>query len=952
MLRVLFSFIAIGILLLSSTVVGGGVQVAPEVAGQSSVIESFPSGKPRFGPSKDCWIAARPVNVKISKKDWNDGAVVLSIFPFVLENKILVKGGDISKKRLSTLIIELKKDGSVSANHYSWHNKQKWLKGVSSAVGTIRPMQWNRIVYKWGKNGQRLVVNGKLAGVEREQNKNPSWVFEVVFQPFSGFYANCRLVPVQAAADNNSLPDLNVFFKGNVAKLFKVAVESESLFSKYQQLTKKYGPMPYERARLAIIRYFSSKLLLWSLDAKAQSNPDVYQPEKQDLAWVIEEFSKLKLCLDKIENSAFVPLCSSKIIPRKDMLSYKKGAFFQDGRPVYIIGTQDGFSLNRDIGFAICGWTFGPRWELPRSDKLNSSGQAHYNKAMQAYKQGQFWDELYSAHSKPGWLLKNHRELNVGCGFMTYDITSPISWDMNERTLKSCLPSLSKVPNFAFFDLMNEPAFNGKTVNSRKEWQKWLKRTHGSIKNLNKAWEASYKSWDEIKVPGFVNTKVCSPWGQKFPKAGDDRTKKRFFDWTCFNNSRVNDWFRKINNLCKTLSPGTFTYTKMISSIPSNMTMGIDPVQNVRLTDLNGSDAWWVYQGSDRNLVGSSDKMSGAEKVKSGFSVGWNSLFNYDFLRSANPNAPIVNSEDHLFAGGFTPLGPKRKKVPPGHWDMPIPWEHYYAGQWQQCIHGKGMSIIWTHWPRHNLDDRATAVYGASKAALDLNRLSRQVFAISSQPADIYLLYSFSSLIWDKQPKGRKSKDYLKQVFEVYSALSLNGVNVRFVLEEDLIAGKLPDCKVIISVAAKQINPQALVTLKQTASKGIELWGIGKGQLAHDSYNRSILRNAVPRFDKYIKASEFSSDSHGFMRKLLRDKGLLPEVMVCADGKPADKIEWRIAEMNGHILVNMCNYGTQTVKVSLKGKQVKHVTDLIEMKTLEKLSFPLAPEQVKLLELR
>ena len=697
--------------------------------------------------------------------------------------------------------------------------------------------------------------------------------------------------------------------------------------------------MPYERSKLAILRYFSGLHLCYLMENEGKEQfPDIFQPEKQDIAWILVEYPALLAQLNKYESGEEEPLQSPRIVANKKQISCHAGAFYQNDHPVFLIGTQDMFSLNSEVGFSVTGGTFSPAWEFPsESNRLHSTDSGHLKSAKGAAAAGQFWDELYSVHICPKWLVRRFPQLHVGVGFVGHDITHPIVQTLDRRTFERVLPELAKAENFLFLDLANEPAFNGVTENSVQEFRAFLKEDHGTLENVNKVWGSSFRSFEEINVPAFVNRGWCAYNRQARPKTPVEQ--RQYIDWSNYNCKRVNDFFMRLTAWCHELAPQTLTYTKMVSNYwPA---LGIDPIMNVRTTDISGSDAWWVYQGVT-GPSGSSDAVSGAEKVKRGYAVGWQrSLMHYDMLRSARPDVPIVNAEDHQFADGFTPLSEKHPEVPSGHWDMPIPANHFFSGQWQQALHGKGMSLIWMHWPRHNVRDRAVAIWGNSKAALDLNRLGHEVNAFQRTPPKVRILISRNTQLWSFS----FNSNYWKKVTEVYEALSLNGVHIGFLFEEDLMAGKMANCELVIAPYTDRIDREALETLKKS---GIRIATIGAESLKADRYNRPHPVKTLPELFQQIKEAEFSRNPQEIMRKLLKESYTGPEFMVLVDGSPAKRIEWRSAEFDGRKLLNLCNYGQIPVTVEVPGLP-EEVIDLIEMRSIKSNSFPMESQQVRLL---
>lgn len=897
------------------------------------------AGIPVLDAATGTWFAAKPAGVRPRLMDWSDGSVSFSFYLFTLpaEEQKLFVAGDIAGKKLETLRVGVTPDGRVRANHYSWHNRRNWLKGVESGP-VVRPLEWNHVRYCWGKAGQRLVINGMEVASRPDQVHNVSWAFDMIFPESPALFAAVELNGAGEA--KGAIPPPETFFSGEAAALLAILRDAPELQTRLKALEEKFGRrLPYERSKLAILRHFSCKHLMYLLKHGGETPvPDIYQPEKQDIAWLIAEQPQLQARLEALESGGAEPLTSPRIIADKKRISYENGAFRQDGRPVFLIGTQNLSGLNPEVGFCATGWTFSARWEFCKGpDQLRSSGDAHLAAARKAADNGQFWDELYSFHIRPKWLTAQNAKLKTGLGFIGHDITHPYVRALDRRTFESVLPKLAEAENFLFFDLANEPAFNGVTEFGAKEFREFLESRHGSIAAVNKAWGSSFGGFEEIGIPPFVNRGWRAHNRQTRP-AGEIE-QRQYVDWSEYNCLRVNDFFAQLTDWCHELSPGTLTYTKIVAGYWPDC--GIDPVMNVRTTDLSGSDAWWVYQGTS-GPVGASDEMSGSIKVDRGYSVGWQvSLMHYDMMRSARPDAPIVNAEDHQFADGFSPLSEKRPEVPSGHWDMPIPDRHFFSGQWQQAIHGKGLSLIWMHWPRHNVCDRAVATWANSRAALDLNRLGREVNALQTLRPKVRILVSRSARLWD----AMLDNHYWKLMLQTYEALNLNGVPLGFVFEEDLANGKAPECELLIAPYTFQIDSAALATLKRS---GVRIATLGGNSLKCDRYNRPHPASALPEPFRRIDEKAFQEKPVVTMGQLLKETGTGPEFSVLVDRRPAERIEWRSATLDGRQLLNLCNYGQKAVVAEVAGEDGQAL-DLLSMEKVSLRAFRLEPQQVRLL---
>lgn len=924
------------------------------------------------------WLATDDIHVNLGVQDINDGVFSFWLMPLAdpvttqiqfryknkalcprlrdLQNTELVWGGDLKRKQHS-LAIKITREGQVTANHLSWHNDSQWLDGLSSEQGIVKTGQWVHIAYGVGKKGQRLWINGQLVAHNPKATQSISWPYNLQFKRMAALIANVQLLSDhKAMVDIAKAPDVDMsrFKAPNIKALYQLLCTRPERQQRLNTLMKKHPAMPYELARfnvisrLAPLTFFS---LLMQTHSPAPKGLDIDALAIDEAQWLLETQKQWDQQIDAIEQGKVQPMTTPTIRPVTKSISIKDGAFWQDGRPVFFVGLQDLRSnLMQGLGLTFSGHTVGPRWEMPREGKLAGTGKGQSKNAQRAAEQGYFWDILYSGHVFPKWARKKYPYLNVGTGFMSHDQISPKGWSFDQITLESILPDLQKNTNILSIDLANEPAFNGKTIDSEENWRNWLKKKHRNIATLNKHWKTQFINWEQIKVPHFVHSRPVEPWHQTFPT--DAKQLRVYMDWSQFNLQRVNNWYAKAHRLVKNYLPETYTYTKMIQSAPSNARMGIDIVANVRTTDLNGTDSWWVFTGYKAEDESHSDQMSGSKSSDKIYSVNWTpSLHYYDLLTSANTAAPATNAEFHLFSDGFNPMTPEHPKPGRGHWERPLPWEHFYAGVWQQAIYGQAMSNIWLHWPRNNVTERPQALDAISRVSMDLNRLAEQVHAFQQAQRPVGVLWGLSPILADTSGKWHATVN--NPWLSMWQSIAMSGLRARYVFERDLEANKIPNVKVLLIYSYSHISLKALEGLKVAQKAGVKIWVLDPAvSLALDPYGDPHDKNLLPKYDRVLDQRVFEADPLSTMRHALKQYGLLPDVQVFVDNAPSRKVQCLSTRWQGKTLVNLCNYARENKQVQLRGLHGKQVVDLITGQSIIPDQIPMKVEQVRLLEIR
>jgi hypothetical protein len=858
------------------------VHIDPVLKGAGAQSEETGNGIYRLDSARRSWIASDTFTAVIDGKSFSQGSIsfwvnAIAGLPSSTQNLITAKDPN------DTIIasITLDQTGKIVANHkYNGY----WLLGVSSSAGAVTPGAWNHIVYSYGTSGQKLFVNGTQVSVQQYERSPLNWLYQIEILPLNPSVMSYAELNINANQINSvtlsGTPVTDSYLTPTIATLLDIQRNQSLRNQQVSQLEESLDTtLTYERAQLKIINSFTSNLLLWTIRGHVVSPTmaalDAVQV--QDVNWITQTITSWDARIAGLSNGTIQPRTSKTIIPDRATISFSDGTFVQQGAPIFITGTWYGrYDLIDGLGFSLLGGMISTGDCMPTetSSPSDAAGIQQRDSANTAYQHGYFWDVLFSCAS-PDWLKNTYPELNVGYNSaLAYDAVTQDrqGWSLNQTTLNTNIPVIAQSPGFLTFDLMNEPAFNGYTVECQSEWRSWLQTKHGTISALNNAWGTGYSGFSSIEVPGFVFSGVIwGPPAQEFPT--DDSTLRKYVDWCQFNCNRVTNFFGRMRDIIHGIAPNVYTHIKMLPGPATGMDAGIDIISNVRRMDVASSDGWWLYKYNNGN----------PNWIK--YSVtDWDTLMFYDLLRSARADSPIINSETHFFGGEIPVLDANMQlHVASDNWIMPIPAEHFYSGLWQESIHGLGLSILWQNWPSNNIDQRAVALDATSRAALDLNRLAGYVKALQKAPRKVGLLYSNSSLLWDTSGQWTANAHW-DGMFPVYESLALNGIPIKFVIESDLVQGVIPDVNVLIVQHSPNIDAAAIATLKLAVTSGMEIWTVGSnGDLQRNPYNwpQTV---SLPTIAQNIPQSLFTADSIGTMRTYLANKGLLPDISLMENG--------------------------------------------------------------------
>lgn len=517
-------------------------------------------------------------------------------------------------------------------------------------------------------------------------------------------------------------------------------------------------------------------------------------------------------------------------------------------------------------------------------------------------------DLLLSPHYFPDWALEQAPDLklNGATGFIKANIAHPLHRQVIEKWLRGIVPLVKEKPGLFSFCLSNEPTYgnSGKDAYSQVAWSRFLSERHLTIDALNSVYEANYESFDKVPVPAEK-------------KDGSRGKKAAYYDWLRFNQTFFAEWHAWMNGIVKELAPEIPTHIKIMANIfdASTLARGVDPELMSVITDFAGNDCW-SYPGRYQE-----------------YAYNWQLQgMWYDLLHSFK-GQPVFNSENHLVPDNSPP-----ESIAP---------EHTRCVLWHGALHHQKSSVTWV-WsePTHpdlvgNITLRPANLFSSGETMLDLQRLSREVEQISSQKAEIGLLYSLSSLFW--QP------DYVSVLRKAYAALTFSGHPVTFISENQLARGERSTAnqylKWIILPEASHVPAPALAGLESFTSNGGKVIAIGNSPLEFDEYGRG--RTLPEMLDRSIRISPGISDKElqSHLVRILMEAGVeSAELVDHATGKHPWGIEYRIARQeDGTLLVSLLNFLAKPQRIGLnKGKHARDLISGIQMDprnlTLEPMS--------------
>ena len=498
---------------------------------------------------------------------------------------------------------------------------------------------------------------------------------------------------------------------------------------------------------------------------------------------------------------------------------------------------------------------------------------------------------LLSPHYFPQWALEKWPHLK-SCrgGFIGYCIDAPEARQVIERFLRHVIPQLRGKPALHSLCLSNEPICT-ETRNcpyTRKMWEQYLARQHGSVSAANKTLGTDYPSFAEVPTP-----------------ANDEFNSPLLYDWCVFNQQRFSGWHRWMADIIHEMAPEIPVHAKIMPTIwnRNDIAYGVDPEQFCGLSQIAGNDCWMPYPGSGE------------------WASNWQTQNQfYDLLRCME-RQPIFNSENHISADRST------------HYYPP---DHFRTALWQGAIHGQGATTIWvwerTYDPKSdfygNVMHRPGCAEEVGRTCLDLIRLAPEVSALQKARAPIAILYSIASIV--------RCPQYLEELGNVYQALNFTGVKIDFVSESQIAQGALKPYRALVVPGACSVKDETFAAIAHFAGGGGGVVGVGEDLMSRDEYGRQrSATGAAVRWALRLPGGLDSRALHEPLLKVMSEVGApMAACLESKSDKPAWGVEWLPVEYEGSLLVNAVNLTKKPIRIEFRrnGARLRGITDLVSGK--------------------
>ncbi|MBI3851922.1 MAG: beta-galactosidase [Verrucomicrobia bacterium] len=619
-----------------------------------------------------------------------------------------------------------------------------------------------------------------------------------------------------------------------------------------------------------------------------------------------------RLCLEALKEVLVrdAPVPQYRTGPSK----IRVGAFWQNDRPVYFTGVghfgqvREDIPILNDYGLNIIQIEMGPANGLPTPDTVDVEAirQNVVQWLDQAAAHNVAVNLLISPHYFPKWAFDaDPAHQQCGHGFVKFCIEAPNTRVVMEKWLDALMPLIAHHPALHSICLSNEPQYQGRCAYERAAFQKWLKAKWGSIRKANKVYGTQFRRFEDIDLP-----QDASHYGL-------------YFDRWRFNQDRFVVFHEMLRERIRRYAPDLPVHAKVMSHAfedPGRFEVGIDYERFAQLDRIAGNDCVVEFTGEHR----------------SEYACDWQTMaMNYTLQHSAAPDSPIFNSENHLIGDGDTRY---------------IPESYIRTVFWQEALHGQGATTTWV-WERgqggdlaENILTRANCVRAFGRVALDLQRLAPEVHALSQAPAQLAILFSYSSLL--------PSKDYVDEARAAFEGAYFADVTSDFVTERHIESGKLARYKLVVVPRASHAPDPVVKAFNEYIRDGGTVMTVGRC-FTHDEYGRVRQKALVQSGRGRLVTYPALLTAHAYrdiLDRLLDETKMARLVRIeGAHGEPIWGVNVRAVEENGRLLINLLNLSRERQQVRLVTKPpAKNALNLMDGKEME-VPFTLSPLEPVLL---
>lgn len=726
--------------------------------------------------------------------------------------------------------------------------------------------------------------------------------------------------------------------RGHLASLLDLVIEAEArgVEAEQERMVIHLGELFLDYAEIdasdrdyleTLLRRYGKEAVAADAARIAQDMPESYRRDIIEIAR--DAHAELEQVLrGEIQRPALAPVDTSRLI-------LERRNFTQDGRPVFpsdYVWKPDLPRLNRYFG------NFGGQYISPRYLQ-DEEGKA------QGWAMDFVLDNIddragltFIAQDAPDWAKERYPRLADGSRFFgDMDIDHPATRRLLSSLFSAFAPTLSGTRSTELgYMLFNEPSFPTRvgawntgpvSDHTRRKFRAWLQEKYRTIDALNANWQRAFSSFADVTI--------------EIPIAEDLQGQPIWYDWALFNQHRVNDFFRFMNDVLKRADPRAKSHIKLMPWLwaDGGRDHGIDFEALFHMGDIVGFDASTSDNAYPEGTYDDDDD----------YAIDWQSaIMTLDFLRSLQPDQAMLDSENHFFSNAHF----HENRVDP---------DYLRAIFWLAHTHGLDATINWVwgrdevHRTRRGLgeDDiwfafafahQPRALHSFTRTLMDLNAVSSDIVALQNASMPVRLFYSETSAI--------NRSTYMDDIETAYEIGFFLGRQVGFVtervIEDTAAAGSAWNA--IVVHGSNRVTEGELDALQTYLDDG-GLVIMDEGSLAFDEYGRVHDRNLAPSSGE-IWSYRSIEELHVLWAKAvaLNRVDRLDVSVTTDDDHPT--VVWRTARNDaGDDIVSLVNLGTEPATVRIRNVVDASSSSVIDAMTGQRFhgSFTVPSKGVRLI---
>ena len=594
-------------------------------------------------------------------------------------------------------------------------------------------------------------------------------------------------------------------------------------------------------------------------------------------------------------------MSAADVAPAPVSLDIREGAFYAaDNTPVFLFGLRD-TSLDPE-SLAVLkryGLNFASIEVSPSDLLLETAVNQPILDRLESYlgtaaSLGIGVTVGLAAETAPPWLRTRAEQPDSAAEAWVEAVASPRqAMIVAQRQLEALAPVLQTSPAVNGVSLAFEPAFRWDSEEVRVGFQDAVSRKYaGDRRAVNRTWRTRLRTLDEIEIL----------WDY-------DRASYQY-DWQTWHQHIVSEHFAWLSDYTNRFLPGLPRQIALPGAClePGETRGGLDRQALVQVTDVAACTVHYAANPSPYALPFPNTEIS------------------YRLLRSFAPDAPLVVSRA-AFDLSIAPEGLCLSR-------------YVHTAMWEAAVAGVSGCAV----PAGDFWQRPECVEGFATASIDLNRLGSVVTALQRAEAPIAILWSMPSRIY------RDGNAFINSVRRVYEGCAFFGYPVRFITEEECIAGGLEDVSVLVLPEVPAVSNDTFRAIDAYAKAGGAIVRGGRpapytptGSSRHDvitQTGQTVFVRASDTPTVYLHALD-AAYTFGVLPSLPRT--------INRFGYPLEGVKSRYAEVDGEQYLYVVNLRKEPVRAHLHGGP-RRGRDLVQGRDVQfpRLLEPLDPMLIRL----